>query len=106
DNWEITPDALDEGFGTLPAGAAVATSPQDARSDLKPYLQLLERYLGGQMDVSDFEHTYTHMFRGDSTLRPGHEVEVLNSIFGDVDQHINMQDRKSTRLNSSHVKIS
>ena len=104
DNWEITPDALDEGFGELPAGAAVAASKQDARSDLTPYLELLERYLGGQMDVSDFEYTYTHMFRGDSTLRPGHEVEVLNSIFGDVDQHINMHMMMAGKADNSQLR--
>jgi hypothetical protein len=30
------------------------------------------------------------MFRDDASLRSREEVEVLNSIFGDVDQHMNM----------------
>ncbi len=104
DNWEITPDALEEGFGALPAGAAVTADAQGARSDLTPYLDVLERFLSGKMDVADFEHTYTYMFRGDSTLRPGHEVEVLNSIFGDVDQHINMHMMMAGKADNSQLR--
>lgn len=104
DNWEITPEALDAGFGELPVGADVNVAQQAARSDLTPYLDLLERYLSGGMDVADFEHTYTYMFRGDSTLRPGHEVEVLNSIFGDVDQHINMHMMMAGKADNSQLR--
>ncbi|HEX7002063.1 MAG TPA: monothiol bacilliredoxin BrxC family protein [Trueperaceae bacterium] len=104
DNWEITPDALAEGFSALPEGAPVVTQAGAAQSDLTPYVALLERYLGGEIDVSEFEHTYTHMFRGDSTLRPGHEVEVLNSIFGDVDQHINMHMMMAGKADNSQLR--
>jgi bacillithiol system protein YtxJ len=90
DNWSITPDALSEGFGHLPAGAAVAAPAGGSRSDLTPYLQVLDQYLTGIMNHRQFEYVYTTMFRDDASLRSREEVEVLNSIFGDVDQHLNM----------------
>lgn len=104
DNWEITPDALDEGFALLPQGEPVAAASGPARTDLTPYLRVLERYLGGEMDEADFEYTYTHMFRGDATLRPGEEVEALNSIFGDVDQHINMHLMMAGKADNSQLR--
>ncbi|HZW27652.1 MAG TPA: thioredoxin family protein [Trueperaceae bacterium] len=104
DNWEITPDALAQGFSLLPEGQPVVAASGPARSDLTPYLQVLERYLGGQMDEADFEFTYTHMFRSDATLRPGEEVEALNSIFGDVDQHINMHLMMAGKADNSRLR--
>ncbi len=88
DNWNITPEALNQGFTQLPT--AESAEPSQASSDLKPYKQILEQYLSGVIDDSQFEFAYTHMFREDATLRSGKEVEILNSIFGDVDQHVNM----------------
>ncbi len=104
DNWDITPEALTEGFGRAQVGAPVAPPSVKAASDLRPYLDVLERYLSGVMDDSDFEHTYTYLFRGDSTLRPGDEVEALNSIFGDVDQHINMHLMMAGRADNSKLR--
>jgi bacillithiol system protein YtxJ len=90
DNWSITPDVLSEGFAHLPEeGPAVSAGAGD-RSDLQPYLQVLEQYLSGAIDDRQFEFTYTTMFRDDASLRSNQEVEILNSIFGDVDQHMNM----------------
>src|SRR5690606_5383794 len=104
DNWAITPEALASGFDKLQVGEALAASTETARSNLKPYLDVLERYLSGDLDDGQFEHTYTHMFRDDSTLRPGDEVEVLNSIFGDVDQHINMHLMMAGKADNSQLR--
>lgn len=90
DNWNITPEALTSGFQQLPQGQAADAPASAARSDLKPYIDVLEQYLSGSIDDRQFEFTYTHMFRDDASLRTNDEVEVLNSIFGDVDQHMNM----------------
>jgi bacillithiol system protein YtxJ len=96
DNWDITADALEPGFALLPqderaaatvAGAAAAAG---ARSDLTPYLSVLDQYLAGVIDDQRFEYVYTTMFRDDATLRAKDEVEVLGSIFGDVDRHMTM----------------
>jgi bacillithiol system protein YtxJ len=104
DNWDITPDALGQGFALVPEGQPVATSSGGSRSDLTPYLRVLEQYLGGEMDEADFEYTYTHMFRADASLRPKDEVEALNSIFGDVDQHINMHLMMAGKADNSQLR--
>ncbi|HZJ09726.1 MAG TPA: monothiol bacilliredoxin BrxC family protein [Trueperaceae bacterium] len=104
DNWAITPEALTSGFSQLPSGEAVAVASDSARSNLAPYLTVLERYLNGDIDDQQFEFTYTHMFRDDSTLRPGDEVEALNSIFGDVDQHINMHLMMAGKADNSKLR--
>lgn len=90
DNWSITPEVLEEGFARVPATAPAAAPDADSGSDLTPYLHVLEQYLTGVLDDRQFEYMYTTMFRDDANLRPREEVEILNSIFGDVDQHMNM----------------
>ncbi len=89
DNWSITPETLAEGFASLPA-ASQAAATTATRSDLRPYLGVLEHYLAGVIDDREFEQRYTTMFRDDASLRGREEVEVLSSIFGDVDQHLTM----------------
>jgi bacillithiol system protein YtxJ len=90
-NWDITPEELDEGFAKVPASEnVVASQAKTTRSDLAPYKNLLEQYLTGVINDRQFEYVYTNMFRDDASLRSREEVEVLNSIFGDVDQHMNM----------------
>ncbi len=90
-NWDITPEDLTEGFQKVPpTGSVASTSKPAARSDLDPYKQLLEQYLSSVINDRQFEYVYTNMFRDDASLRSREEVDILNSIFGDVDQHMNM----------------
>jgi bacillithiol system protein YtxJ len=90
-NWDITPEELDAGFEKVPAsGDVVASGAKTTRSDLAPYKNVLEQYITGIISDRQFEYVYTNMFRDDASLRSKDEVEVLNSIFGDVDQHMNM----------------
>ena len=104
DNWDITPEAIASGFEKVAVGRPVAPPSAAQGSDLRPYFEVLESYLAGTIDDSQFEHTYTHMFRGDSTLRPGDEVDVLNSIFGDVDQHMNMHLMMQGKADNSQLR--
>ena len=91
DNWNITPEVLDLGFSHLPVAEGVEVKASSStRSDLKPYLDMMEQYLSGVIGDQHFEYAYTMTFRDDASLRSREEVEVLNSIFGDVDQHMNM----------------
>jgi bacillithiol system protein YtxJ len=90
-NWDITPEELDEGFAKVPtSGQTVTSDKKPVRSDLAPYKNVLEQYITGVISDRQFEYVYTNMFRDDASLRSKQEVEVLNSIFGDVDQHMNM----------------
>ena len=91
DNWDINPQTLDAGFEQVPqADGATPQAKPTVRSDLKPYLDVLEQYLSGVISDQQFEYIYPTMFRDDASLRSREEVEVLNSIFGDVDKHMNM----------------
>ncbi len=90
DNWDITVESLQGGFERLPRGASATSSEAAARSDLTPYLQVLDQFLSGVIDDQRFEYVYTTMFRDDAELRSNDEVEVLGSIFGDVDRHMTM----------------
>jgi bacillithiol system protein YtxJ len=104
DNWNITPEVLDGGFAKLPAGGEPVSTGGGDRSDLAPYLTVLEQYLSGAIDDRQFEFSYTTMFRDDASLRSNQEVEILNSIFGDVDQHMNMHLMMAGRSNDEKLR--
>ena len=107
DNWDITPETLSQGFAAVPPKAGETgevSSAQAARSDLTPYRNLLEQYLSGAISDRQFEYAYTTMFRDDASLRSREEVEVLNSIFGDVDKHMEMHMMMGGRSNSGAVR--
>jgi len=100
DNWSISPTTLEEGFRRVPPSGAMADTAAP-RSDLTPYRQLLKQYLAGAIDDRQFEIAYTTTFRDDAELRSREEVEVLNSIFGDVDQHLAMHQMMAGRSDSA-----
>jgi transglutaminase-like putative cysteine protease len=104
DNWSITPDALEPGFAKLPQGEAVAPAEASTRSDLTPYLQVLDQFLSGVIDERRFEYVYTTMFRDDASLRSRDEVEVLGSIFGDVDRHVQMHMMMAGRSQDAELR--
>ncbi len=104
DNWDITPDVLSEGLAKAPQGEASTTTATGSRSDLTPYVGLLERYLNGELDDREFEFAYTTTFRDDASLRSREEVEVLGSIFGDVDRHMEMHMLMGGRGDSGVVR--
>jgi bacillithiol system protein YtxJ len=103
-NWDITPEALEQGLSQVPAGEAVGIEASAASSDLGPYRELLEQYLSGVLDERQFEYAYTSMFREDANLRSAEEVEVLGSIFGDVDRHAELHRMMGGYTNSEVVR--
>ena len=90
DNWAITPDALAAAFARIPDGEVMATAGAGSGSNLQPYLDVIDQFLAGVTSERQFEYVYTTMFRDDASLRSREEVEVLGSIFGDVDRHMTM----------------
>lgn len=104
DNWGITPEALAPGFSRVPVGEAIAEPTESAQSDLTPYMNVLEQFLTGQIDEMQFEQTYTYMFRDDASLRTKDEVDALNSIFGDIDQHLNMHLMMAQKFDRSVLR--
>ncbi|CAA9587650.1 MAG: FIG00578281: hypothetical protein [uncultured Truepera sp.] len=104
DNWNITPDVLADGLAQAPHSGAATPAVTGATSDLTPYVGLLERYLDGELDDREFEFAYTTTFRDDASLRSREEVEVLGSIFGDVDRHMEMHMMMGGRSDSNLVR--
>lgn len=104
DNWDITPEVVEEGFAKLPVGEAVAPPSAQSGTNLRPYLVVLEEFLKGEIDVPRFVGEYTQMFRGDASLRTKEEVTALNSIFGDVDQHAELHRLMSGRADTSQLR--
>ncbi len=104
DNWNITPDVLDAGFAQLPVGGEAVSAGSSDQSDLAPYMTVLQQYLSGAIDDRQFEFSYTTLFREDASLRSNQEVEILNSIFGDVDQHMNMHLMMSGRSQDEKLR--
>ena len=103
-NWNITPETLQGGFEEVPPTGDAVRAQGASRSDLTPYLQVLEQFLTGVMNDRQFEFAYTTMFRDDASLRSREEVEILNSIFGDVDQHMNMHLMMAGRSQDAKVR--
>ena len=91
----MTADRLTQGLADLTEidvapGSVVAAASAGAGSNLQPYLDVLDQFLAGVISERQFEYVYTTMFRDDASLRSREEVEVLGSIFGDVDRHMTM----------------
>lgn len=104
DNWDITPETLQGGLAKAPYTGGAEPARAAARSDLTVYVQLLEQYLSGMIDDRQFEFAYTTTFRDDASLRSRDEVEVLGSIFGDVDRHMEMHMMMGGRSNSDVIR--
>jgi bacillithiol system protein YtxJ len=104
DNWDITPETLQAGLAKVPYTGAAAKGTGTSSSDLSVYLHLLEQYLSGMIDDRQFEFAYTTTFRDDASLRSREEVEILGSIFGDVDRHLEMHLMMGGRSNSDEVR--
>lgn len=85
DNWDITTDALEpllsEHLG------AVSGSGAPLASDLRSYKQLLDGFIGGQLSQEQFQFTYLQTFKQDNALRSQAEFDLLNSLFGNPDEH-------------------
>jgi bacillithiol system protein YtxJ len=87
DNWDITKENLEPRLSaTLPAldGAA---APGEKRTSLEPYTKLMDQFLSGAISEQQFQWTYLEMFRGDANLRSEQEFALLDSLFGNPDDH-------------------
>lgn len=87
DNWDITPENLEPLFAQHLADAKVETPKATGASNLEPYKRLLDAYLGGAVSEPQFTWTYLNLFREDASLRSQEEFELLNSLFGNPDDH-------------------
>ncbi len=87
DNWDITKENLEPRLSsTLPSLSAEAATGEK-RTSLEPYTKLMDQYLAGQIGEQQFQWTYLEMFRNDANLRSEAEFGLLDSLFGNPDDH-------------------
>lgn len=87
DNWDITPENLEPLFAQHLADTKMEAPQGSGTSNLEPYKRLLDAFLGGAVSEPQFTWTYLNMFREDASLRSQEEFELLNSLFGNPDEH-------------------
>ncbi len=86
-NWAITLENLEALFAQHLPDLPKETPQEGGRSDLEPYKRLLDAYLSGVISEPQFAWTYLNMFREDASLRSQEEFALLNSLFGNPDEH-------------------
>jgi bacillithiol system protein YtxJ len=87
DNWSITKENLEpelqKHLPPLEGGAAAG----EKTTSLEPYKQLMDKYLSNSISEQQFQWTYLEMFRNDANLRSESEFTMLDSLFGNPDDH-------------------
>lgn len=86
DNWEITIENLEPLFHHH-LGQPQTQPAESASSNLEPYKRLLDAYISGAISEPQFQWNYLNLFREDASLRSQREFELLNSLFGNPDEH-------------------
>ncbi|WP_240637306.1 monothiol bacilliredoxin BrxC family protein [Meiothermus hypogaeus] len=86
-NWDITLENLEPLFSQHLPDVKVEKPQEGGTSNLEPYKRLLDAYLSGAVSEPQFTWTYLNMFREDASLRSQEEFELLNSLFGNPDEH-------------------
>jgi bacillithiol system protein YtxJ len=86
-NWQITLENLEPLFSQHLAEVKVEDPESGGASNLDNYKRLLDAYLGGAVGEPQFTWTYLNMFREDASLRSQEEFTLLNSLFGNPDEH-------------------
>ncbi len=52
---------------------------------VEPYRRLISAFVGGEMEVGEFERTFLQMFKGDPSNFREDEFVILDALFADVD---------------------
>lgn len=89
DNWDITAELLDSVLTQHFGAVANAKGPQSsAKGDVSEYVNLLEQYTSGDLSFKDFEQKWLMAFQMDASPRSTSEFELINGLFGDVDEAV------------------
>jgi bacillithiol system protein YtxJ len=87
DNWNITLENLEPLLDEhLPTASAVANAGA-TQSNVEPYRKLLRALVSDEITEQQFQWTYLSTFKNDASLRSQEEFAVLNSLFGNPDEH-------------------
>jgi bacillithiol system protein YtxJ len=87
DNWNITLDNLEPLFEQHLSDVKTEAASSTSASNLEPYARLMDAYLAGAISEQQFSFTYLNTFREDASLRSQEEFALINSLFGNPDQH-------------------
>jgi bacillithiol system protein YtxJ len=88
DNWNITLENLEPSFEQhLPETESTATSATGKTTNMAPYAGLMDQFITGKIPEQQFQWTYLEMFRNDANLRSQEEFALLDSLFGNPDDH-------------------
>jgi hypothetical protein len=49
------------------------------------YVVLIKKFIDHKMTALDFDAEFLAKFKGDNSIRPEYEYEVLNGMFGEID---------------------
>lgn len=86
-NWDITPENLEPAKALLPEPGEPVGAVGGDGSSLDTYKRILDLYLQGRLSEYEFQLAYLNTFRGDASLRSQEEFELINSLFGNPDEH-------------------
>lgn len=89
DNWDILPEILEHHLTQHFGEANGEEGTVGNAGNIEPYVNLLEKYLSDQISEHEFEMQWLTTFQMDDSLRSTQEFDLLNSLFGDVDEAIN-----------------
>ena len=88
DNWNITAENLEPSFERfLPETDGTTLNAGGKTSNMLPYAGLMDQFINGQVSEPQFQWTYLEMFRNDANLRSQEEFALLDSLFGNPDDH-------------------
>jgi bacillithiol system protein YtxJ len=87
DNWDITKENLEPKLNATLPPLMVDAGAAEKRTSLEPYTRLMDKYLGDEISEQQFQWTYLEMFRNDANLRSEDEFQLLDSLFGNPDDH-------------------
>ena len=93
DNWNITLETLEQGLsqfvGQLKEEVTkTKVNTMVSNSDVSNYIKLLQKFVNTEVNEEDFEKNWLMTFQSDGSLRSLEEFDLLNGLFGDVDEAI------------------
>lgn len=66
--------------------------PAKARADLRPYVEVIDLFVSGAIGAPEFETRYLALAKADETIRDQAAYDVLQRLFGDVDEYFDDPD--------------
>jgi len=67
------------------------------RSELEPWVRLIDQFVCGFLSAAEFEVQYLTMFKGDNTAWTEPEFKILDGLFADVDAFCGDPDLRDER---------